>query len=342
MPLTPRRQVLFNPGPVNLDPRIKENLFNVELSHRQPEFVQLQERVRTRILAHLGFDPSLFALSLMHGSGTLAVDAALASFVRGRVLVADNGLYCRRLGRTLSGFDGAKVSMCSFALGAPLDLEALEAAIEAEGPEWVAVVHHETTTGILNPLSAVAKLCRRSGAHLFVDAVSSLGVHEVDRDVDVVCFNSSKCLESLPGIAAVLWKRDLVSHPTVPVLDVPSYAEGTPSTPNVQAMVGLDIALDILEAEDRPARYRRLAQSVWAAGSRHFELLLEEPHRSWVLTSFELAGRDPDALFSRALEHGYVIYHGQNELRTKIFRVANMGAAMNEEVIEDLFRILAS
>jgi len=342
VPFTPRRQVLFNPGPVNLDPRIKENLFNVELCHRQPEFEELQARVRARILAHLGFDSGQFALSLMHGSGTLAVDAALTSFVRGNVVVADNGLYCRRLERTLSGLDGTKVAMCSSAIGAPLDLEALEGVIEAQGPEWVAMVHHETTTGILNPLHAVAQLCRRHGARLFVDAVSSLGVHEVDRVADVVCFNSSKCLESLPGVAAVLWKRDVPSHPTVPVLDVPAYAESTPSTPNVQAMVALDIALDILESEDRPARYRRLSGAVWAAGSRHFEPLLEEPHRSWVLTSFRLAGRDPDALFSRALEHGYVIYHGQNELRSEIFRVANMGADINEEVIEDLFTILAS
>jgi len=342
MPFTPRRQVLFNPGPVNLDPRIKENLFNVELCHRQPEFELLQERVRARIMSHLGFASGEFQLSLMHGSGTLAVDAALVSFVRGSVVVADNGLYCRRLERTLSGLDGTKVVMCSSELGAPLDLEALEAAIEAQRPEWVAMVHHETTTGILNPLHAVAQLCRRQGARLFVDAVSSIGVHEIDRDADVICFNSSKCLESLPGVAAVLWKRDLFSHPTVPVLDVPAYAEGTPSTPNVQAMMGLDIALDILASEDRPARYRRLSGAVWAAGSRQFEPLLEEPHRSWVLTSFRLAGRDPDALFSRALEHGYVIYHGQKELRSKIFRVANMGAAINEEVIEDLFTILAS
>ncbi len=342
MPFTPRQQVLFNPGPVNLDPRIKENLFNIELCHRQPEFEQLQERVRARLMAHLGFDSGEFALSLMHGSGTLAVDAALASFVRGEVLVADNGLYCQRLERTLSGLGGTSVAMCSSGLGTPLDLEALEGAIEAQRPDWVAMVHHETTTGILNPLAAVAQLCRRHEARLFVDAVSSLGVHEVDRDADVICFNSSKCLESLPGVAAVLWNRDLSSHPTVPVLDVPSYAEGTPSTPNVQAMMALDIALDILETEDRPARYRRLAGAVWAAGSRHFEPLLDEPHRSWVLTSFNLEGRDPDALFSTALGHGYVIYHGQKELRSKIFRVANMGAAMNEEVIEDLFTILAS
>jgi len=342
MPLTPRRQVLFNPGPVNLDPRIKENLFNIELCHRQPEFEQLQERVCARILAYLGRDPGQVALSLMHGSGTLAVDAGLASFVRGKVLVADNGIYCRRLVRTLSALGGSKVETCSFGLGVPLAVEVLEEALEALEPDWVAMVHHETTTGILNPLEAVAQLCRRHGARLFVDAVSSLGVHEIDPGADVVCFNSSKCLESMPGVAAVLWRTDLSAYPTIPVLGVTAYAKGMPSTPNVQAMVALDTALDILESEDRPARYRRLVGAVWEAGSRNFEPLLEERHRSWVLTSFRLGGRDPDELFASALEHGYVIYHGQQELRSEIFRVANMGAAIDEEVIEDLFKVLAS
>jgi 2-aminoethylphosphonate-pyruvate transaminase len=342
MPLAQHRQVLFNPGPVNLDPIIKDNLFNVELCHRQPEFEQLQDRVRAGLLAYLGLESSHVALSLMNGSGSLAVDAGLATFVRGKVLVIDNGLYCQRLARTLSMLSGAEVDVISFGVGVPFDLVAIEEVVVASSPDWIAMVHHETTTGILNPLDAVAQLCRRYGVRLFVDAVSSLGAHEVNRDADVVCFNSAKCLESLTGIAAILWKRDLQSYPTVPVLDVTSYAHGMPSTPHVQAMIALDMALDILASEDRPARYRRLAAAVWANGSRHFEPMLDEENRSWVLTSFRLGGRDPDLLFARALEHGYVIYHGQQELRSQIFRVANMGAAMNEEVIHDLFRVLSS
>ena len=124
------------------------------------------------------------------------------------------------------------------------------------------------------------------------------------------------------------------------MLEVGAYADAIPSTPNVQAFVALDIALDLLAAEDREARYRRLARAIWRAGSRSFEALLPEPDRSHVLTSFRLGGRDPDELFARALSSGYVIYHGQGGLRDEIFRVANMGAAMDEDVIEDLFRVL--
>ncbi len=340
--LEPRRQILFNPGPVNLDPVITENLFNVELCHREPAFERLATQLGTRLVEQLGFSRPNSELSLMHGSGTLAVDAALASLVRGRVLVIDNGLYCRRIIDTLSGFDGANVLTHELGIGSPVALEDLAALVRQERPAWVATVHHETTTGLLNPIAAIADLCEREDCRLFVDAVSSVGAHTVDHRADVVCFNSSKCLESLPGIAGVLWRSDLDTYPTVPVLDVSGYAHGMASTPNVQAYVALDIALDLLAAEDRVARYARLARHVWEIGGARFEPMLPEAHRSNVLTAFKLDGRSVDELFTKAYGHGMVIYPGQAHLRDEIFRVANMGALMTEQAIDELFEVLAS
>jgi 2-aminoethylphosphonate-pyruvate transaminase len=340
MALRTASQVLFNPGPVNLAPELRENLFNVELCHRQPEFAELDASIRERLHHAGGFAPGSHRLSLMHGSGTLAVDASLASLVRGRVLAVVNGLYCERICRTLRGLDGATVIPFEAGLGRPPDLEELAAVAARVEPDWIAVVHHETTTGLLNPLEPLVALARRCGARVFVDAVSSFAVHPIPADVDVVCFSSSKCLESLPGIAGVFWRADLAPQRTVPVLDVSAYAEGIPSTPHVQAYVALDIALDLLAAEDRPARYRRLAHHVWESGERRFRPYLPQRDRSDVLTAFRLDGRDPDELHARALAHGYVIYHGQQQLRSQIFRVANMGAAMSEEVIDDLFEVL--
>jgi 2-aminoethylphosphonate-pyruvate transaminase len=127
----------------------------------------------------------------------------------------------------------------------------------------------------------------------------------------------------------------------VPVLDVVRHAEGIPYTPNVQAFVALDIALELLAGEDRRERYRRLANRVWASGSNAFEPLLPELHRSHVLTAFRLGGRKFDDLMERGLEHGYVIYPGQDALREEIFRVANMGALVDERRIDDLFEVLS-
>jgi 2-aminoethylphosphonate-pyruvate transaminase len=333
--------VLFNPGPVNLDSRIKEHLFDVELCHRQPEFEELRARVVSGLYGVAGLSRDAHRLSLLHGSGALAVDAALASLVRDRVLVVSNGLYCERVATTLRGL-GADVVEHDCGIGVPSDAEALTAAARAAKPDWIACVHHETTTGLLNPLGAIADVAETVGARLFVDAVSAFPVHPLDPRVDVACFNSNKCLEALPGIAGVFWRGDLDVHPTVPIIDVSAYADAIPVTPNVQAFVSLDVALDIYAQEDRPARYERLARHLWERGGRGFELLLPEAHRSHVLTSFRLGGRDPDELAARALAAGFVIYHGQRHLRDEIFRVANMGAEIDEDVIDDLMEVLAA
>lgn len=337
-----RRQLLFNPGPVNLDPVIHENLFNVELCHREPAFDALNDRIRSRLYQQVGLESGSHELSLLHGSGTLAVDAALASLVRGRVLVVNNGLYCERLVETLSRFEDARTIDHDLGFGTPVLLEELAALLRREHPDWLGIVHHETTTGLLNPVEAIATLCHAEGVRLFVDAVSSLGAHAIDPRADVVCFNSSKCLESLPGIAGVFWRTGLTLHRTVPVLNVGAYAHGMASTPNVQAYVALDLALDVLEREDRIARYQRLAHHVWQVGGRSFELLLDEPNRSHVLTAFRLGDRTIDELFARAYEWGMVIYPGQAQLRDEIFRVANMGALIDERAIDDLFEVLAA
>jgi 2-aminoethylphosphonate-pyruvate transaminase len=336
-----RRQVLFNPGPVNLDPAIHENLFNVELCHREPEFDLLAQSIRSRLYEQVGFDPASCELSLLHGSGTLAVDAALATLVRGRVVVVNNGLYCQRLIETLAHVEGAVTIDHNLGLGAPVRLEELATLLRREHPDWLAIVHHETTTGLLNPVDEIATLCATEGVQLFVDAVSSLGAHPIDPRVDVVCFNSSKCLESLPGIAGIFWRSGLAIHRTVPALNVGAYAHGMASTPNVQAYVALDIALDLLAGEDRPRRYERLARHVWEAGGTNFDLFLPEADRSYVLTAFRLGGRTIDELFTRAYEHGFVIYPGQAQLRGEIFRIANMGALIDVAAIDHLFDVLA-
>jgi 2-aminoethylphosphonate-pyruvate transaminase len=339
--LAPRSQVLFNPGPVNLHESIRHNLFNVELCHRQPEFSALTDSVRRRLAHVSGLEPGRHRLSLLHGSGTLAVDAALANLVQGRVVVIDNGLYCRRIAATLGILGEAEVRVFDAGIGRQPDLVQLEESIEAFAPQWLAVVHHETMTGLLNPLEQIACLADRYSCRLFVDALSAFPVHPLPPRADVVCFNSSKCLESLPGIAGIFWSRDLATKQALACLDLEAHAEGLPSTPNVQAFVALDIALDLLAEEDRPARYERLARRIWEAGSRHFDPLLPEPDRSYVLTSFRLSGADPDEVMQRALKHDFVIYQGQQNLRDEIFRVANMGAAITEDNIEALFDVLS-
>lgn len=340
MRLQPREQVLFNPGPVNLDAAIKEHLFDVELCHRQAAFDEVFGHVREGLFDAAELRADEYSLGLLHGSGSLSVDAALATFVRGRVLVLDNGVYCARLAAT-SRLLGNDVISVPLGTGTPVDLELVAAALDDHRPDWLLVVHHETTTGLLNPLADLSALAAPRGVRVFVDAVSSLGVHTVAVGADVICFNSSKCLEAMPGVAGVFHRRGLAAFPTLPVLDVVAHTDALPSTPNVAAFVSLGIVLDLHSTAARRARYGRLARHVWTTGeAAGLVPLLAEQHRSHVLTAFTLPERNADELAARALAHGWVVYHGQGALRGSVLRIATMGAAMSEDVITDLFEVL--
>lgn len=140
----------------------------------------------------------------LQGSGTFAVEAALGTLVPrdGKVLVPDNGAYCRRMRRILQIL-GREVVALDFAEHTVTDPARIEAALAADPAiTHVALVHCETGTGILNPLPEIAAVVARQGRRLIVDAMSSFGVIPIDTrelEVEAIVAASGKCLEGVPG-----------------------------------------------------------------------------------------------------------------------------------------------
>ena len=91
--------LLLNPGPVTLSERVRRSLLQPDLCHRESEFFDLQDEARSRLLAVYGLDPAQWAVVLMTGSGTAAVESMMASVVpeKGRVLIVENGVYGERI-----------------------------------------------------------------------------------------------------------------------------------------------------------------------------------------------------------------------------------------------------
>jgi 2-aminoethylphosphonate-pyruvate transaminase len=213
------------------------------------------------------------------------------------------------------------------------------------------VVHHETTTGLLNPVAAIADVTASAGREVIVDATSSLFGEPLDvaRDgIDVVTASANKCLQGIPGVSFVLARRpalealqgrasrsvylDLYTHFTAQEQD------NTPFTPAVQVLHAMREALLELEEEGvapRIARYaenaRVLRRGMTALG---FSILVPEGARSSILTTFRLPpGLTYDALHDAMKRRGYVIYAGQGQIRTYAFRVANMGTLTPKDMI---------
>ena len=341
---TPREWILLNPGPANTSQAVKDAMVTPDLCHREPEFFEVMRECRAR-LAGLAVGGDSFATVLFTGSGTAAVEATVGSVVpRERaLLVVVNGVYGDRLVKIARAHGIPAISL-AYDITTPVAARDVEGALRAH-PEvsHVAVVHHETTTGLLNPVADVARATARAGRRLIVDAMSSLFGEPLDvaaDGIDFVTASANKCLQGLPGVSFVLGRRtaldalrgqaarsvylDLHGHYASQEVD------NTPFTPAVQVLHAMREALAELGREGVAARIRRYAENArvlrQGMSALGFEILVPEGARSNILTTFRLLpGLAYDPLHDALKRRGYIIYAGQGELRTYAFRVSNMG-----------------
>jgi len=226
----------------------------------------------------------------------------------------------------------------------PVRPDEVEAALAAHPDvSHVALVHHETTTGLLNPVAEVARVAQRRGRRVIVDAMSSLFGEPLDvcqEPLDFVTASANKCLQGVPGVSFVLARRSALEAlrgraPRSVYLDLHSHFatqehDNTPFTPAVQVLHAMEQALAELAQEGLSRRVARYAENARVLreglGRLGLEILVAPERRSNILTTFRLpSGLAYDALHDALKRRGYVIYAGQGDLRTYAFRVANMG-----------------
>jgi 2-aminoethylphosphonate-pyruvate transaminase len=298
---------------------------------------------RERLVRLVGGGPE-WAAVLFTGSGTAAVEAVLSSAVpaHGGLVVVNNGVYGDRMFR-IARAHGIRAEVVTTSNTMPVDPGEVERVLRGH-PELshVSLVHHETTTGLLNPVAAVARVAAALGRRVVVDAMSSLFGEPLDvtqDGIDFVAASANKCLQGIPGVSFVLARRSaldaLAGRPPRSVyLDLHNHyvqqeADNTPFTPAVQVLHAMERALVELEQEGVPGRIVRYAEScrVLRAGMAElgFEVLVPAA-RSNILTTFRLPpGLAYEPLHDAMKRRGYIIYAGQGEIRTYAFRVSNMG-----------------
>lgn len=341
--------ILLNPGPVTLSARVRSALAGPDLCHREPEFADLQDAIRQRLLGVYDLDPEKWAAVVLTGSGTAAVEAMVASLVpeNGKLLSIENGVYGERITR-IAQIHGIEHARHSLAWGAEIDLAALARALVAERPTHVAVVQHETTTGRLNDLEQIASLCAQHGAQLLLDGVSSFGAEGIDFDAgDIVgcAATANKCLHGTPGAAFVIVRRAALAKSIVRslYLDLAAYCaaqdvRSTPFTPSIPSFYALAEALaEHAEAggwQARHAKYQQLSNLVGTGlAALGIQSLLPTTASSVVLRGYYLPANLTYAQLHDGLKReGFVIYAGQGDFAKTIFRVSTMGAINTEDM----------
>ena len=346
--------ILLNPGPVNVSERVRQALLRPDLCHRESEFAELLHGIQDKLLkAFVPGAESEYAAAVLTGSGTAAVEAALVSSVPHgkRVLVINNGVYGERMSLMANG---QKIAIPDIKLDwgkrptGDLIKQALKVHPEVQ---TVAMVHHETTIGLINPAEEISEAVDSLGRVFLLDSVSGLGGESIDiarSHMYLVAGTAGKCIQGFPGVSFVLVRRGFMermrAYPKRSwYLSLSQYMDekgrGTvPFTPAVQIYYAFDEALSELLEEgvaNRVQRLRRAAamirQKMSALG---LKALVPAELQSNSITSYLLPeGLTYDVLHDRLKERGYVIYAGQGALASQIFRVANMGA-LNESDLQ--------
>jgi 2-aminoethylphosphonate-pyruvate transaminase len=324
--------LLFTPGPLTTHDQTRRAMLQ-DWGSRESAFASLTAELRRRLLDVAHGQDSHVAIPLQ-GSGTYIVEAAIGTLVGpgDRLLVLVNGAYGARMVEIARRI-GRSVETLSWPEHQPVDPAVLNRAL-AENPTvtHVALVHCETTTGLLNPLAAVAAIVARHRRALILDAMSSFGALPLDlrtTPVTALLASSNKCLEGVPGIAFALIERTAIARAerVAPSLSLDLHDQwcGLEKngqwrfTPPVQVVAALVVALRRLEAEGGPpARLARYAANfaTLAQGMRRlgFHLYLDAAVQAPIIATIRTP-KDPrfrfDRLYAALCARGFVIYPGK-------------------------------
>ena len=196
---------LFTPGPGDVEEDVLTSMAHPVLRHFGPEWMEIHNDVLALLRQFYKSQNDIF---IVPGPASSLLDMAIGSLVGSgqSVIAGSNGFFGDRLVEIAQGY-GAKVVPFTAPLGKPLDPEVLRGLLR-QNPEVqvVALVHHETSTTVLNPLKALAKVVKEAGKVIVVDAVASLGGVELPVDdwgIDACVVAANKCMEAPPGIGFI-------------------------------------------------------------------------------------------------------------------------------------------
>ena len=356
LPTTDR--LLLGPGPSPVSPRVMASLSTPMRSHLDPELLAVMDDIRARLgrVFHAPEGSFCFAVSGTGSSGMEAVVANLAEPGKRAVAVV-NGYFGDRLASLLTRY-GAEVVRVDGEWGKAIDPAIVGAAIAAHRPDLVAVVHAETSTGVRNPVEAIAAAARAQDALTLVDAVTSLGALPLDLarwGIDAAYSCSQKGLGAPSGLAPVAFTPRAMARKVtcrsfyfdLALLEDYWVRRKYHHTISAPLIFALAAALTEVEDEGLPARWQRheavhhaLVRALSGIG---VSLLPAEADRLWSLNAVRVPdGTDEAAVRKQLLQqHNIEIGAGLGPLAGKIWRIGLMGSGATLDNVARVTEALA-
>ena len=360
-PLNPPRRTLLGPGPSPVSQRVLQALSLPVVGHLDPEFLKIMDQSMA-MLRELFQTKNRLALP-MSGTGSAGMETCFVNLVEpgDAVLVGVNGVFGTRM-VDVAQRCGAQVDTVEAEWGTALQTEPFAAALKNKKYKLVAVVHAETSTGVLQPLDEIARLVRQQGCLLLVDAVTSLGGAPVRVDelgIDACYSGTQKCLGCPPGLSPVTFNERAIEAVRKRKTKVQSwyldlsmiekywgservYHHTAPISMNYALHEALRIVLE--EGLESSWQRHRQVHEVFVREMRKLEIepAVAEPIRAPMINAIRIPEGADDAKVRQRLydEFNIEIGAGLGPLKGKIWRVGLMGHGARVENVELLAKSL--
>jgi 2-aminoethylphosphonate-pyruvate transaminase len=353
--LPPNPYLLLTPGPLSTSKTVKAAMLTDWCTWDDDYNLDIVQRIREKLVSLATETPQNYTSILMQGSGTFSVESVIGTVIpcNGKLLVISNGAYGQRMAK-IAGRLGISCELYDVTEVAFPDLSVLGKLL-TDMPEitHMAVVHCETTTGILNPVREILDIAKLFGKITIVDAMSSFGGIPMDVhawQIDFLISSANKCIQGVPGFGFIIARTEelILCNDRARSLSLDLYDQWlttesgrgkwrfTSPTHVVRAFLQ---ALHELEEEGGiEKRYERYSrnQKVLAEGMRFlgFKTLLPDEMQSPIITSF-LPPSSPAYSFQNFYhmlkKHGFVIYPGKISSR-ETFRIGNIGEIYMDDI----------
>lgn len=339
-------KLLFTPGPLTTAKSVKEATLT-DLGSRDTEFISHVQFIRQKLLELAHADSPDYEAVIIQGSGTFGIEATISSAIpkNGMLLNIINGAYGRRISQIARIHSIPLIELLYDENEAPNLLEIESALMKNPLITHVAIIHCETTTGLLNPIEEIGYIVSSYNKAYIVDAMSSFGAYDINvktLNISYLISSSNKCIEGIPGFSYVIAKQSELEKCKFQTrsLSLDLYAQWTGLntngqfrfTPPVHSLLAFREALNELEKEGgvngRAERYS--VNNALLAGEMKelgFELYLSAPLRSYIITSFLYPSHPEfsfETFYSKLNDQGFVIYPGKLS-KVDCFRIGNIG-----------------
>lgn len=342
---TPRR-ILMGPGPSNVHPRVLKAMATPLIGHLDPEFLTIMNE--TQELLRRLFKTNNQLTIPVSGTGSAGMEACICNVIEegDEVVVCINGVFGQRIA-DIAERNEAKLIRVEGEWGQAVHIEKIEEALKGKNVKLVAIVHAETSTGVLQPLEEITRIVHENGALILLDTVTSLAGCPVEVDkwgIDVCYSGTQKCISAPPGLSPISFSERAMKVLEKRKKKVPSWyldmnmvkqywgkERVYHHTAPISMIYALREALRLIFEEGLENRYARhkLNHRALVAGVKAMglDLLPPEEERLWMLNAVKIPyGVDDRTVRSRLLsEFNLEIGGGLGEFKGKLWRVGLMG-----------------